>query len=102
MFTSSNGTISFEADISVSTNSNPEGAGKLPVILGKGNALPDGVIPKNAVYRSSTLKLLEYNFTPKSLMASATKSLEIPKFNLLSASNLVVKFLVYNQELSYC
>ena len=98
----SNGTISSEADISVSTNSNPEGAGKLPVILGKGNALPDGVIPKKAVYKSSVLKLFEYNLTPKSVIASATKSLEIPKSNLLSASNLVVIFLVYNQVLSYC
>ena len=49
-----------------------------PVIYGKGNELPEGVIPKNAVYKSSVLKLLEYNFIPKSLIASATKSLEIP------------------------
>ena len=35
-------------------------------------------MPKNAVYKSSTLKLLAYNFTPKSRIASATKSLDIP------------------------
>jgi len=94
--------MSFEADISVFTYSNPEGVGKLPVISGNGNVLPDGVSPKNAVYKSLVLKLLEYNLTPKSLIASATKSFEIPKSNLLSASNLVVIFFVYNQVLSYC
>jgi len=62
----SNGTISSDADISVFTYSNPEGVGKLPVIFGKGNELPDGVKPKNAEYKSSLLKLLEYNFIPKS------------------------------------
>ena len=67
-----------------------------------GNVLPDGVNPKNEVYKSLELKLLEYNLIPKSLIASATKSLDIPKSNLLSASNLVVIFLVYNHVLSYC
>ena len=94
--------MSFDADISVFTYSNPEGVGKLPVILGKGNELPDGVNPKNAVYKSLLLKLFEYSFIPKSLIASATKSLEIPKSNLLSALNLVVIFLTYCQLLSYC
>ena len=74
--------MSFDADISVSTYSYPEGVSTAPpidpVIYGKGNALPDGVIPKNAVYKSSVLKLLEYNLIPKSLIASATKSLDIP------------------------
>ena len=59
-----------------------------PVISGNGNVLPDGVNPKKAVNKSFVLKLLEYSFTPKSLIASATKSLEIPYSNLLSASNL--------------
>ena len=44
----------------------------------KGKALPEGVNPKNAVYKSSVLKLFEYNFIPKSLIASATKSFDIP------------------------
>ena len=75
--------MSFDADISVSTYSNPEGVitmppGVLPIMSGNGNVLPDGVIPKNAVYKSLVLKLLLYNFTPKSLIASATKSLDIP------------------------
>ena len=70
--------MSFEADTWVSTYSNPLEAGKLLVILGKGNELPEGVNPKNAVNKSSVLKLFEYNLTAKSLIASATKSLEIP------------------------
>ena len=49
-----------------------------PTMLGSGKVLPEGVKPKNAVYKSLVLKLFEYNFTPKSLIASATKSLEIP------------------------
>ena len=56
--------------------------------------LPDGVSPKNAKYKSSVLKLFEYNFIPKSLIASATKSCEIPNSNLLSVLNLVVIFFV--------
>ena len=87
---SSNGITSFEADILVFTYSYPVGVGKLLVILLTGNALPDAVIPKNAKYKSSLLKLLEYRLTPKSLIASATKSLDIPKSNLLSALNLLV------------
>jgi hypothetical protein len=47
-------------------------------MYGNGNALPDGVNPKNAVNKSLVLKLLEYNLTAKSLIASATKSFEIP------------------------
>ena len=86
--------MSFELEIHVFTYSYPEGVGKLPVISGKGNKLPDGVNPKNVVYRSLVLKLLEYNFTPKSLIASATKSLEIPYSKRLSALNLFVKSLV--------
>ena len=43
-----------------------------------GKVLPVGVIPKNASYKSLVLKLLEYNLTPKSFIASATKSLDIP------------------------
>ncbi len=82
--------MSFEADTLVSMYSYPVGAGKLPVISTTGNELPDGVNPKNAKYKSSVLKLLEYNFTANSLIASATKSFEIPKSNLLSASNLFV------------
>ena len=54
--------MSFEADISLSTYSYPEGVATAPsidpVIYGKGNVLPEGVIPKNAVYKSSVLKLL--------------------------------------------
>ena len=45
---------------------------------GNGNALPEGVSPKNAVNKSFELKLLEYSFIPKFLIASATKSFEIP------------------------
>ena len=82
LLTSSNGTISFDADIVESTYSYPEGVLTTPpidpVIYGNGNALPDGVNPKNVVYKSLVLKLLEYSFTPKSLIASATISLEIP------------------------
>ena len=70
--------VSLEADILVSTYSNPVAAGNEPVISGKGNKLPEGVIPKNAVYKSLVLKLLLYSLTPKSLIASATKSLDIP------------------------
>ena len=70
--------MSFEADILVSTYSNPEAAGYDDVMLGKGNELPEGVNPKNEAYKSSVLKLLAYNFTPKFLIASATKSFEIP------------------------
>ena len=45
--TSSKGIISFEADIRVSINSNPDGTGGAElVILGKGNKLPSGVSPK--------------------------------------------------------
>ena len=92
--------MSFEADISVFTYSNPDSVGKLPVIYGKGNELPEGVSPKNAVNKSSVLKLLAYNLTPKSLIASATKSLAIPYSKRLSASNLFETSLVYNQTLS--
>ena len=69
-------------------------------MLGTGNILPVGVIPKNAEYKSSVLKLFEYNLTPKSLIASATKSLEIPYSILLSALNLLVTSFTYNQILS--
>ena len=48
LFKSCKGTISFEDEILVSTNSNPWGTGKLPVIFGNGKALPEGVIPKKA------------------------------------------------------
>ena len=48
---------SFDADINVSTNSNPVGAGNDPVISGNGNKEPSGVIPKNAVYSSWLEKL---------------------------------------------
>ena len=82
MLTSSNGTISFDADIWVVTYSYPEGVATAPpiepVIYGKGNVLPEGVSPKKDVYKSFELKLFEYNLIPKSLIASATKSLEIP------------------------
>ena len=70
--------MSSDADILVSTYSNPEAAGYDDVMLGKGNELPEGVNPKKAVYKSSVLKLLEYNLIPKFLIASATKSLDIP------------------------
>ena len=90
--------MSLEADISVSTYSNPKGTPLVasidPVISVTGNVLPDGVNPRNAKYKSSVLKLFEYNFTPKSLIASATISCDIPNSNLLSLSNLVVIFLV--------
>ena len=72
------------------TYSYPVGGFKLPVIVGKGNKLPEGVNPKNAVNKSSVLKLLAYNLTLKSLIASATKSCDIPNSNLLSASNLFI------------
>ena len=49
-----------------------------PVILGTGNKSPEGVNPKKAVNKSSVLKLLEYNLIAKSLIASATKSFDIP------------------------
>ena len=82
LLTSSNGTISFDADILVSTYSYPVGVATAPpiepVIYGNGNALPEGVNPKNAVNKSSVLKLLEYNLTAKSLIASDTRSFEIP------------------------
>ena len=92
LFTSSKGTILFEAETSVSINSKPEpdGIGKLPVIPTTGNELPEGVNPKNAKYKSSVLKLFEYKLTANSFMASETKSFDIPKSNLLSASNLFV------------
>ena len=70
--------MSFDADILVSMYSYPDLAGYVVDIFGKGNVLPDGVSPKKAVYKSSLLKLLEYNLIPKSLIASATKSLDIP------------------------
>jgi len=61
LLTSSNGIISFDADIWVSTYSYPEGVATAPpiypVIYVKGNELADGVIPKNAVNKSSVLKL---------------------------------------------
>jgi hypothetical protein len=57
LLTSSNGITSFEADIKVSTYSNPVGVGKEPVISGNGNNEPLGVNPKNAVYNSSLEKL---------------------------------------------
>ena len=41
--------MSSEADILVSTYSNPEAAGYDDVILLRGNVLPDGVSPKKAV-----------------------------------------------------
>ena len=78
MLASSSGITLLEADIKVSIYSYPLGVGKDPVWYGYGNKLPEGVMPKNAVYKSSTLKLLAYNFTPKSRIASATKSLDIP------------------------
>ena len=68
LLVSSNGIILFEADIWVFINSDP--------VVGK--LIPLGVIPRNASYKSLVLKLLEYNLTPKSLIASATKSLDIP------------------------
>ena len=57
LLTSSNGTASVEDEINVSTYSNPSGVGKLPVMLGNGNKLPDGVKPKNEEYMSSEEKL---------------------------------------------
>ena len=85
LLTSSKGIISFDADINVSTYSNPVGVGNEDVISGNGNNAPPGVIPKNAVYKSSLEKLFWYNLTPKSFIASDTKSLDTPKSNLLSA-----------------
>ena len=86
----------------MSTYSNPDGVGKLPVISGNGNRLPEGVSPKKAVYKSVVLKLFEYNLIPKSLIASETKSFDIPYSKRLSVSNLLVKSFVSNQVLSYC
>ena len=83
-----------EEDTLVSMYSNPLGVGSDDVICGKGNKLPEGVRPKNAENKSSLLKLFEYNFTPKSLMASDTRSLDIPYSKRLSASNLFVISLV--------
>jgi len=85
LFTSSKGITSFEAEIRVSTNSKPVGAGSDEVISGNGNNAPPGVSPKNAVYKSFLEKLFWYNLTPKSFIASDTKSLDTPKSNLLSA-----------------
>ena len=74
--------MSFDADMRVSTYSDPVGTPKTlsidPVILAIGKLLPDGVNPKKAKYKSSVLKLFAYNFKPKSLTASATISLDIP------------------------
>jgi hypothetical protein len=46
-----------DAEIKVSMYSNPEGVGKELDIFGNGNKDPDGVMPKNAVYKSSFEKL---------------------------------------------
>ena len=69
----------------MSTYSNPLGVGSDPVIFGNGNNPPSGVKPKNAVYRSSFEKLFWYNLIPKSRIASATMSFEIPLSKRLSA-----------------
>lgn len=45
---------------------------------GNNRVLPDGVKPNKAEYTSDSEKLFWYNFTPKSLIAWATISLEIP------------------------
>ena len=51
--------MSFEAVISVSTYSNPvDVTGRLLVTFASGKTLPEGVNPKNAVYKSLILKLL--------------------------------------------
>ena len=63
----------------------PDGVGKDPVMFGKGNKPPSGVKPKNAVYKSSFEKLFWYNLTPKSRIASATISFDIPDSKRLSA-----------------
>ena len=68
----------------VSIYSNPEGVGNDPVICGNGNKDPSGVNPRNAVYKSWFEKLFWYNLIPKSLIASAIKSFDIPYSNLLS------------------
>ena len=57
LLTSSNAIASVEDEINVSTYSNPVGVGKLPVISGNGNKLPEGVKPKNEEYISFEEKL---------------------------------------------
>ena len=54
----------------VSIYSYPLGVGSDPVIFGKGNRLPSGVNPRNAVNKSSFEKLFWYNLIPKSLIAN--------------------------------
>ena len=64
---SSNGIASLLDDIKFEIYSYPLGVGSDPVILGKGNKLPESVNPKNAEYKSVELKLFWYNLTPMSL-----------------------------------
>ena len=45
---------------------------------GEADRSPFSVIPRNAEYKSFVEKLFWYIFTPKSLITSAIKSLDIP------------------------
>ena len=90
LFTSSNAILSLDADISVSTYSNPDGVGSDPVMFGNGNIAPSGVRPKNDVNKSSLVKLFWYSLIPKSLIASATKSFDTPYSKRLSALYFLV------------